>query len=279
MDMKTKTNPLTRRNLVKAMAAIGTWALGGFGTSKPSKLGDRQMKTILHKANTRGNADHGWLKSKHTFSFASYHNPDRMGFGLLRVINDDQVAPSKGFGTHPHQDMEIISIPLSGSLKHKDSQGNEAVIQNGEVQLMSAGTGVFHSEFNASDKENVNFLQIWVMPEKLRIVPRYDQKKFDVEDRRNKWQTVVSPMDQEGDEVKINQQAWFSLTNLDKGEELNYQTKKNGNGVYFFLLEGEVDLANETLRERDGLGVVDAQTVSLKAAKEAKVLAIEVPLA
>lgn len=237
------------------------------------------MKTILHKADSRGIADHGWLKSKHSFSFASYYNPERMGFGLLRVINDDQVAPSKGFGTHPHQDMEIISIPLSGALKHKDSEGNEGIIQQGEVQLMSAGTGVFHSEYNASETDDVKFLQIWVMPEKLKIAPRYDQKKFALEERVNQWQTVVSPMDKEGEAVKINQQAWFSITDLEKGKELEYKVKDSKNGVYFLILDGEAKVADQNLETKDGLGVIDADSVLLSANHNSKVLAIEVPMA
>lgn len=174
--------------------------------------------------------------------------------------------------------MEIISIPISGSLKHKDSEGNEAVIKDGEIQLMSAGSGVYHSEYNASEKEDANFLQIWVFPEKKGITPRYDQKKFDVSERQNKWQTVVSPMDKNDTGVKINQQSWFSLVNLEQGKEIDYQIKNSNNGVYFFLLEGELSLANETLNDRDALGIVDAKSVTLKANKNVKVLAIEVPI-
>lgn len=237
------------------------------------------MQFVQHKANTRGIADHGWLKSKHSFSFASYHNPERMGFGLLRVINDDSVAPSQGFGTHPHQNMEIISIPLSGSLKHKDSEGNKAVIKHGEVQLMSAGTGVYHSEYNASSSEDVNFLQIWVMPEKLNIAPRYDQKSFSEKERKNKWQTVVSPMDKKDEGVKINQQAWFSLLDLDKEGQIKYETKGKNSGVYFFLLEGSLTVEGYTLAQRDAIGVTDTNSIFMHAKSDAKVLAMEVPLA
>ena len=167
------------------------------------------MHTILHEADTRGTADHGWLNSHHTFSFGSYHNPDRMGFGLLRVINDDVVQPSMGFGTHPHNDMEIISIPLGGELQHKDSMGNTQHISTGEVQIMSAGSGLTHSEYNASDSDAVNFLQIWVLPKELNMEPRYDQKVFRPEGRCNQWQLVVAPDDE--DAVSINQAAWFLL--------------------------------------------------------------------
>lgn len=268
--MKNKT---TRRNLI--LTALLSSMGGLFARDK----GERKMQTVHHKANTRGAADHGWLKSQHSFSFASYYNPERMGFGQLRVINDDSVAPSQGFGTHPHQDMEIISIPLSGSLKHKDSEGNEAVIQSGEVQLMSAGSGVYHSEYNASSTEDVNFLQIWVMPEKLGIKPRYDQKAFDPAGRKDQWQTVVSPMDKEGEGVKINQQAYFSLIDLSQDKETTYQTKKANHGVYFFNLEGNLIIAGEKLAKRDALGVVDSATIELKANSDSKLLAIEVPLA
>lgn len=237
------------------------------------------MKTVLHRANTRGTADHGWLKSHHSFSFASWHNPERMGFGLLRVINDDQIAPGTGFGTHPHKDMEIISVPLSGALAHKDSEGNEAVIKHGEVQLMSAGTGVFHSEYNHSESEDTKFFQIWVMPEKLNIKPRYDQKKFSPEERKNKFQQVVSPMDKDGEGVKINQQAYFNLIDLDAEKEVEYKLNNPKHGVYVFVIEGELNAANESLEPRDGLGVMNTESFKLAAKKDAKVLLMEVPLA
>lgn len=237
------------------------------------------MKTILHKADTRGAANHGWLKSYHSFSFASWHNPERMGFGLLRVINDDQIAPGTGFGTHPHKDMEIISVPLSGALAHKDSEGNEAVITHGEVQLMSAGTGVFHSEYNHSENEDTKFLQIWVMPEKMSIKPRYDQKKFSPDDRKNKFQEIVSPMDKEGHGVKINQQAYFSLIDLDQNNEAEYKLKNPNHGVYVFLLDGKLNAADEALEKRDGLGVMETESFKLSAKESSRVLLMEVPLA
>ena len=243
-----------------------------------SKVGGKNMKTVIHRASSRGRADHGWLKSHHSFSFASYHNPKRMGFGLLRVLNDDQVATSQGFGTHPHQNMEIVSIPLSGALQHKDSEGNEGIIKHGEVQLMSAGTGVFHSEYNASKQEDVKFLQIWVFPEKQNITPRYDQKQFDVAKRKNQWQTVVSPMDKSQEGVKINQQAWFSMTDLDQNKEIEYSSKNPNTGIYLFLLEGELKVANEQLTSRDAIGLEDVSSIRIKAEKASQVLAIEVPL-
>ena len=237
-----------------------------------------KKETVLHKANSRGNADHGWLKSKHSFSFANYYNPERMGFGTLRVINDDLIAPAKGFGTHPHQNMEIISIPISGALKHKDSEGNEAVICDGEIQLMSAGTGVYHSEYNASNSEQANFLQIWILPEKKNITPRYDQRKFEKKDRKNKWQTIVSPMDKEDEGVKINQQAWFNMTDLDENKELLYVKNKKPNGIYFFVLDGEIKVEDKTLSKKDALGLTKENEVTVLAETKAKVLVMEVPL-
>ncbi|MFY0593509.1 pirin family protein [Roseivirga sp.] len=234
------------------------------------------MKTIVHKAESRGFADHGWLRSRHTFSFAGYHNPERVHFGALRVLNDDQVAAGKGFGTHPHDNMEIVSIPLYGDLAHKDSTGTEKVIKSGDVQIMSAGSGLRHSEYNHSQEDEVQFLQIWVFPKERDIEPRYEQKTFSPEDRMNKFQTVVSPED--AGAVWINQDAFFSLANLDAGTELSYDVKKPGNGVYFFVLNGDISIANEKLDTRDAVAISEASKVALKASSYAEVLAIEVPM-
>ena len=190
------------------------------------------MKTVIHKAESRGTADHGWLKSWHSFSFADYYDPDRIHFGALRVLNDDIIHGGKGFGTHAHQNMEIITIPLEGALRHRDSMGHEKVIQKGEVQIMSAGTGVQHSEFNDSPTVAVNLLQIWILPKEMNIKPRYDQKVFSLSDRANKFQTVVSPSGQEGS-VAINQDAYFSLVDLKKGKSLRYDRKTAGNGYSY----------------------------------------------
>jgi len=234
------------------------------------------MNTVVHKSDSRGSADHGWLRSRHTFSFAGYHNPDRVHFGALRVLNDDTVTGGKGFGTHPHDNMEIVSIPLFGDLEHKDSTGTGEVIKTGDVQIMSAGSGLRHSEFNHSKEEEVQFLQIWVFPKERDITPRYEQKTFDPEDRMNRFQTVVSP--EEADALWINQDAYFSLANLDAGMPLDYEVKKPGNGVYFFVLTGDVEIANERLDTRDAIGVTDADAVPVKAKSYAEVLAIEVPM-
>ncbi len=238
---------------------------------------EQSMNMVLHKNKSRGVADHGWLKSHHTFSFASYYNPDRMGFGTLRVINDDVVEPSMGFGTHPHNNMEIISIPLKGSLKHKDTMGNEHVIAKGEVQAMSAGTGLQHSEYNNSSKESVNFLQIWVKPKKQNIKPNYSQKKFDEKDRLDQFQLVVSPDGQKGS-VEINQDAFFSLVSTNPNKELVYSKYSKDNGVYFFVLDGEVDVGSEPLFKRDGLGIVNKDEIKILAKTYSELLIMEVPL-
>ncbi len=232
---------------------------------------------IIHLSETRGLADHGWLKSRHTFSFANYYNPERMGFGALRVINDDSVAPGMGFGTHPHRDMEIISIPLSGALEHKDSVGNSSVIKHGEVQIMSAGTGIAHSEYNASKTDAVKFLQIWVLPEKMGVTPRYEQKVFSAEERKNKLSMVVSPDGRQGS-VMINQKAFFSLVDLDEKNEVTYGPQIKGQGVYVFILDGMVKVNGKDFSSRDGVGLTDVSEVKLHASTAAKILLMEVPL-
>ncbi|MEO7284455.1 pirin family protein, partial [Gelidibacter sp.] len=214
------------------------------------------MKTIYHKADTRGNANHGWLKSSHTFSFANYHNPERMNFGVLRVLNDDMVSESQGFGSHPHRDMEIISIPLEGDLKHKDNMGNETIIKAGDIQVMSAGTGVMHSEFNNNPDQPVKFLQIWVIPNKMNVTPRYGQITVADHAKPNDFQQIVSPnKDDEG--VWIHQDAWFHLAKFDHGIAKEYKVKKEGNGVYVFVLEGKAKIGDQVLDKRDGLGIID----------------------
>ena len=213
-------------------------------------------KTVLHKANTRGVANHGWLKSYHTFSFAGYYNPERIQFGALRVLNDDTVNGGMGFGEHPHDNMEIISIPLEGDLEHKDSMGNTAVIRKGDIQVMSAGTGIYHSEYNKNKGEQVKFLQIWVFPNKRNVTPRYDQITLNEADRKNKLQQILSP--NEADEgVWIHQDAWFHMGNFDKDVAANYTIRKPGNGVYAFVLKGQFRVNGIDLDQRDGLGLAD----------------------
>lgn len=235
------------------------------------------MKTILHKAATRGLADHGWLKSNHTFSFANYYNPERMHFGALRVLNDDFVAPGRGFGKHPHDNMEIISIPLAGDLKHEDSMGNTTIIRQGDVQAMSAGTGVAHSEMNASADEPVEFLQIWVFPKSRNIAPNYSQITLETGALKNQLDQIVSPSAADRG-VAINQDAWFHLGNLSAGTELEYTIRKEGNGVYAFILEGDVTVAGQELNKRDGFGVWETDGFSVSAGSDARVLLMEVPM-
>lgn len=235
------------------------------------------MKTVIHKAETRGHANHGWLNSYHTFSFAGYHDPSRVNFGALRVLNDDIVAGGRGFGQHPHDNMEIISIPLKGELEHGDNTGGHGIIKSGEVQIMSAGSGIAHSEKNASSTEAVNFLQIWVFPKVRNIQPRYDQKLFPAEDRINKFQTVVSPV-KDGNGLWINQDAWFSLGKLHAGFSTEYTLNNSSNGVYAFVIEGDVTINGQKLNKRDGLGVWDADKLSIIANSEAEVLLMEVPM-
>lgn len=235
------------------------------------------MNKVIHRAETRGKSDLGWLHSNHTFSFSSYYDPERMGFGKLRVLNDDVVEPGGGFATHAHDNMEIVSIPLHGSLKHKDSMGNTHVIEHGEVQIMSAGTGLTHSEYNGSDNDIVNFLQIWIQPDKLDIQPRYGQMAFDPDTYHNTFRTVVSPKQSE-DSIWINQDAYFSLGNLDAGQSVAYDVHTIGNGIYVFVLEGQVSLDGETLSKRDAIGLSGKETLRFEAGSDCRLLVIEVPM-
>ncbi|HEY0732564.1 MAG TPA: pirin family protein [Chitinophagaceae bacterium] len=235
------------------------------------------MKTILHKANTRGHANHGWLDSWHSFSFAGYYDPSRIHFGALRVLNDDTVAAGMGFGKHPHDNMEIISIPLEGALEHEDSMGNKQVIQQGDVQVMSAGTGVIHSEKNKHTDILVKFLQIWIFPNRKDVEPRYDQKNFNEEVMHNRFVTVVSPIGQ-NEGVNIYQDAWFSLGKLEKGISLTYPIKKQGNGVYAFILNGDVMINEILLNERDGLGISEVEKLDISVERTSYLLLMEVPM-
>jgi hypothetical protein len=235
------------------------------------------MKKVLHTASSRGHANHGWLNSFHTFSFAGYHNPSRVHFGMLRVLNDDVVAPGMGFGTHPHENMEIVSIPLSGALHHKDTTGRDEIIRSGDVQIMSAGSGISHSEMNASRNEAVNFLQLWIFPKLENITPRYEQKTFEKSDRLNKFQTVVSPIENDG-AIFINQDAFLSLTDISSANTLEYKLHSNNAGVYVFVLEGSVTIDGEKLSRRDGLGISDTVSFNITADDDASLLLIEIPM-
>ncbi|HYG16445.1 MAG TPA: pirin family protein [Bacteroidia bacterium] len=236
------------------------------------------MNTVLHKANTRGHANHGWLNSYHTFSFASYMNPDRMNFGALRVLNDDTVAPGMGFGNHPHANMEIVSIPLSGDLEHKDSMGTSAVIKQNDIQIMSAGTGIYHSEYNHNRDKEVKFLQIWVFPKQENIKPRYGQVTFNPEDKLNQLKLVVSPDKEASDSIWINQDAWFHLGLLEKGFSTTHTVSGTNTGIYAFVIEGDVTINGQQLNKRDGFGIWDIDALDIKADSNAELLLMEVPM-
>ena len=233
--------------------------------------------TVLHRAHTRGSADHGWLKVNHTFSFANYRNPQRMNFGVLRVLNDDTIAGGKGFGTHPHDNMEIITIPLEGDLRHKDNMGNGTVIQNGDIQVMSAGTGITHSEFNANKEKDVKVLQIWLFPNTQNVNPRYDQLSLASIQKKDSFCQILSPNPNDQG-VWIHQNAWFSLGEFTKNQTLNYKLKSNQNGVYAFLIEGQATIQNQDLQQRDGFGIWNTDSLNISVNNGSKVLLMEVPM-
>ena len=238
------------------------------------------MKTVVHKAETRGFANHGWLQANHSFSFAGFYNTEKIHFGALRVLNDDVIAPKMGFGTHPHDNMEIITIPLKGVLKHKDNMADEwKPVNPGEVQVMSAGTGVQHSEINGSIDEHLSLFQIWIMPNKQSVKPRYDQKAFEVNDRKNKLQTLVTSIDENHEgSLKIHQDAVISRIDLDKGKAFNYDLKSKNHGVYLMTIFGEVLVNDETLGTRDAIGVSETDSFDIKAENDSSLLFIEVPM-
>jgi redox-sensitive bicupin YhaK (pirin superfamily) len=234
------------------------------------------MKKVIHRNETRGHADHGWLNSYHTFSFANYYNPERVQFGALRVLNDDAVQPGMGFGKHPHDNMEIISIPLSGDLEHRDSMGNEGVIKEGDVQVMSAGKGIFHSEKNRNTDKEVKFLQIWVLPNKQDVEPRYDQTSIRELSIPNQFYQILSP-NKEDQGVWIYQDAWFSLAELESGNSAVYELKGNNHGVYLFVIEGQVEVADEVLSRRDGIGISETESIKVEASENCRLLLMEIP--
>jgi len=235
------------------------------------------MKKIIHKANSRGHFDYGWLKTYHTFSFSNYYDPERVNFGMLRVLNDDEIEGGQGFGTHPHNDMEIVTIPLEGAVAHKDSTGGEGVIYPDEIQVMSAGTGILHSEFNHLNDGTTKLLQLWIFPDKKGHIPRYNQKFFDSEERKNKLQFIVTP-EKKDDNLWLNQDAYLSLTDMEKDKSINYKVHTKGNGVYLFLIDGEISVAGETLSKRDGIGIWEVDEFSLTAIKDSQILLIEIPM-
>ena len=235
------------------------------------------MKKIIHRADSRGKSELGWLHSRFSFSFANYYNPDKMGFGLLRVLNDDIIEPETGFGTHPHDNMEIITIILDGELEHKDSMGSGSIIHKGEVQVMSAGTGITHSEMNPSNDEKVNLFQLWIFPKEQNIKPRYDQKKFSVEERKNNLQTVASGFKTNG-ALYIHQDAAIILGNVEKGKKIMYKNIKPGNGSYLLVINGKINLAGEELSTRDAIGIWEQDQVEITAEENTDFVIIEVPM-
>jgi redox-sensitive bicupin YhaK (pirin superfamily) len=237
----------------------------------------KTMKSVLHQANTRGNANHGWLQSHHSFSFANYYNPQRMHFGVLRVLNDDTVAPGRGFSTHPHDNMEIISIPLEGDLEHKDSMGNVAVIKEGDIQVMSAGTGVYHSEYNKNKDQLVKFLQIWLFPNKKNVTPRYDQITLGDEAPDNELIQILSPSKDDAG-VWIHQDAWFHIGKFSSSKTINYKVHKSGNGIYTFVLDGQIAVGDQDLNPRDGYGVWDTDSITIHTSPNSRILIMEVPM-
>jgi hypothetical protein len=236
-------------------------------------------KYTVIRANTRGGADHGWLKANHSFSFANYYDPERVHFGALRVLNDDWVAPMEGFGKHPHDNMEIITIPLNGELSHGDSMGNSSVITAGEIQVMSAGSGVFHSEMNNSKEVAAELLQIWIFPDRKSVEPRYDQRIIDVSGMKNRLLNIIKPFgDNEEEGIWIYQHSWFYMGELEKGKRIEYKTKKEGNGIYLFVIEGDISIFDNKLSRRDAIAITDSATLEITAEKEAKFLIIDVPM-
>ena len=235
------------------------------------------MKTKLFKAADRGSADYGWLKPNYYFSFAQYHNPGKVHFGMLRVLNDDFIAGGGAFPTHPHDNMEIVTIPFSGAIQHKDSTGGQGIIKAGDIQIMSAGTGVQHSEANASATEPITLFQVWVFPKERNITPGYDQKTFDINERINKWQIIVSPIAADNG-LWINQDARFALTKLEAGVSIDYTNAFKGNGVFLVVINGSVNINGQQLNKRDALGIEDTDMFSITTIEEAELLVIEVPM-
>jgi len=236
------------------------------------------MQTIFYPKHTRGSADYGWLQANYSFSFANFYDPKRENFGKLRVLNDDVIAPSKGFGTHPHRNMEIISIPLNGQLAHKDSLNHEEIINTGDIQVMSAGSGIKHSEYNPSETETCNLLQIWIIPNKLNVEPRYDQKSFPSVLEENQWNCIVAPKSTVENALWVYQNTYFNLAMLEAGKNLPYELKDNKNGCYVFLIFGEINIKENSLNEKDALGILETDQFTIEAKQKSRVLVIEVPL-
>lgn len=233
------------------------------------------MKTVFHSANSRGHADHGWLNAKHSFSFASWYNPERIHFGMLRVLNDDIVAGGMGFGKHPHDNMEIITIPLAGSIQHEDSMGFSEVIRAGEVQVMSAGTGIYHSEYNPSPNEELNLFQIWIFPNQKQVTPRYAQRKYELQN--GAFTQLVGP-EHSGISTWIHQDAWLSMGEFDTDATISYALHNPNNGAYIMLIEGAIQIGDQVLQQKDAIGISNTAQIEVKIQQKAKILVIEVPM-
>jgi redox-sensitive bicupin YhaK (pirin superfamily) len=262
--------------VISTSAAEAKPPLAGFN-HLPAQKPETMSNAVIHRASTRGHANHGWLNSHHTFSFSQYYNPERMNFGVLRVLNDDTIDGGTGFGTHPHQNMEIISIPLEGDIEHKDSMGNVQIIRKGEIQVLSAGTGITHSEYNHNTEKSAQFLQIWVVPNKSNVQPRYDQQIIPLIERRNELVQIVSPS-ADDDGVWIHQNAWFSRGNFDSGKAIEYSVHDKSNGVYIFIIDGEIEVNGNSLAKRDGIGIWDTSSISIKTNSKSDILLMEVPM-
>lgn len=260
--------------VIAICSAVLAFTFPPFQTMNDSTPSGAQF--VLHREADRGHADHGWLDTHHSFSFAGWHDPKKMHFGALRVLNDDDVAGGGGFGTHPHDNMEIVTIPTSGALEHKDSMGNSSVIRTGDVQAMTAGTGIRHSEFNHSASEAVRFFQVWIYPNERDLTPRYDQKKYDVGAVNDGFTTLVTPDGSAG--VRIHQNAWFNLGNFSAGHRAQYDVHGAGQGVYVMVVEGEAEILGQTLGRRDAIGVWDVASLDIQATASCELLLIEVPM-
>lgn len=274
-----------KKSILGTAAILSGSALAKTGESKNKsyelnnlqQINSKIMKTVLHTSESRGHANHGWLNAYHSFSFANWYNPERIQFGQLRVLNDDTIAAGMGFGTHPHDNMEIITIPLEGDLAHKDSMGNESVIKNGDVQVMSAGTGIMHSEFNPNHDQQTKLFQIWVFPNKRNVTPRYQQISLNLEDRTNTFQQILSP-NPDDDGVWIHQDAWFHLGKFTKDSTEKYTIKKEGNGVYVMVVSGKAIINGQELKQRDALGVWDTNSFDIEMSANTEILLLEVPM-
>jgi redox-sensitive bicupin YhaK (pirin superfamily) len=233
------------------------------------------MKTVFHSAASRGHADHGWLNAKHSFSFASWHNPERIHFGMLRVLNDDIVAGGMGFGKHPHDNMEIITIPLAGAIQHEDSMGFSEIIHTGEVQVMSAGTGIYHSEYNPSPSQELHLFQIWIFPNQKQVTPRYAQAKYELNE--GTFSELVGPQ-QSGIATWIHQDAWLSMGVFETDAAISYTIKNPNNGAYIMLIDGSIQIGAQILHQKDAIGISDTAQIDIKVQQKSKILVIEVPM-